>query len=810
MKKLTIAICLLSAASMGMQARTLTPQEALERVTNTQVVNAMHKSASQIKSSLLVHEIATAGSPDMYIFATPGSDGYMIVGADDVAAPLIAYVDNGTFDLANIPDNMKWWLGEYAKEIEAARKSPAPLCSYDFDRKAINKPAIEPIVTTQWNQGSPYNNNCPTVNGNRTYTGCVATAMAQVMKYYNWPEHGTGSNSYTWNGNTLSQDFSTQTYRWSDMTDTYSSSSSEEAKSAVAELMYSCGISVNMSYSTSGSGTSSSYVETAMINNFGYSASTTTLISRDLFDLTAWQELIYRSIKDYGPVYYSGTNNTSGHAFVCDGYSSDGFFHFNWGWGGISDGYFLLTALDPTTQGIGGSSSGYNLSQQALVGCSPTSANKTFTTIICGTSDLDATYDSSTRKMVISGNFQNQMNESRKVNLGLRITNENNGEVQYVGAATNRNFGTKRYAVSYTITLPELADGTYMLKPVYNPNLDGEAEWTNINFGNGRSKLEIVISNGEVSITPADEVYDIYVDNVKLASPIYSGDRFALTGTVVNRNDEEYFGPLYTLFLNSSYTTIAICTSNQMMLSPKESREIKYVGYPYSGTVPAGTYYLGFATLRGNYLYAASDFIEVTVKAASSGGATIYSPSWSIANAESVNADNVTATGTVKSSSGYFADVLRVYIANTSGTWVTNFISDYIFVDPDNDAEFTIVGSLPDAKVGEKYTACLYGNSSWLGDYLDFYIGSTGVESVETDRDGFSINANSSYDSVEITGLSNISSVAVYSMDAMRQPVGVQTNATGAVIDMSNLGTGIYLIKVNAGGKSYTSKIIKR
>lgn len=186
-------------------------------------------------------------------------------------------------------------------------------------------------------------------------TGCVATAMAQVINYHKYPEKGIGSNSYTTttSGLSVSFNFGATTFDWDNMADIYSLSSTAEQKTAVATLMKACGVSVNMDYGTGASGAMSAFVPAALVNYFGYDKATA-YRERIWFSGQEWEDLVYNELATVGPVYYGGTTaRNEGHAFVCDGYRADGFFHINWGWGGQSNGYFRLSALDPSSHGIG-------------------------------------------------------------------------------------------------------------------------------------------------------------------------------------------------------------------------------------------------------------------------------------------------------------------------------------------------------------------------------------------------------------------------------------------------------------------------
>ena len=293
-----------------------------------------------------------------HIFQSNDGNGYVIISADDIAQPILGYSEHG--DVSVMPENMRWWLNEYNREIQWAIEQGATQTEEtkaEWD-KLLKSPQttnatviVSPLIKTSWSQGTYYNAQCPydSSKGKRCLTGCVATAMAQIMKYWNHPKQGRGENSYindTYGRQTA--DFANTTYQWSSMPNNLTSSSTTTQKNAVSTLMYHCGVAVEMNYGVDRSGARSSMVEWAMKENFWYSDECR-LLYKDDYTNSEWQEMLKAQLDAGRPLYYSGNdaNGQNGHAFVCDGYRSDNYFHFNWGWDS-SDGYFAITALKPT------------------------------------------------------------------------------------------------------------------------------------------------------------------------------------------------------------------------------------------------------------------------------------------------------------------------------------------------------------------------------------------------------------------------------------------------------------------------------
>lgn len=328
------------------------------------------------RSSELSDVSAEAGFGNVYVFTTESS--FVLVAADDRVQPILGYSLDGKFDTENIPDNMRAWVEDYSDAIcyainHQTRASDEVTQQWTELEMGVNSPRaevmVEPLIQTKWDQYSPYNLMCPS----GTVTGCVATAMAQVMKYWNYPSHGIGSHEYAWNEQTLRADFGATYYDWSNMADTYSSSSTTIQRQAVATLMYHCGVSVNMNYgpaSTGGSGAATSTVADALKIYFNYSSEIQYLYRSGYSD-EEWIAMLKAELNRDHPIQYNGKASKGGHSFVCDGYNSDDYFHFNWGWSGANDGYYSINSLNPGTGGAGSGDGVFNFNQGAIFGICP-------------------------------------------------------------------------------------------------------------------------------------------------------------------------------------------------------------------------------------------------------------------------------------------------------------------------------------------------------------------------------------------------------------------------------------------------------
>ena len=300
------------------------------------------------------------GQPCAYVF-NMGNEGFVIVAASDNVRPILGYSNEGPFDASNPYNGAMYMLHTYKNSIShAIEKNIAPTPDIEGMWKSLencgklsNKRAktVGPLVQTKWNQNSPYNLYAPAASGGpggRCYAGCVATAMSQVMRYWNHPAHGTGSHSYQCPGyGVLSANFGATNYDWDNMPLTLNGAN-ETQIDAVAKLMYHCGVAVDMGFEPNGSGANSQDVPVAMSSYFDYN--NCQYKRRDAYSLANWINLLKADFDLGRPVYYSGYDASStpiaGHAFVADGYNEDDFIHFNFGWSGSNDNWYAVDAID--------------------------------------------------------------------------------------------------------------------------------------------------------------------------------------------------------------------------------------------------------------------------------------------------------------------------------------------------------------------------------------------------------------------------------------------------------------------------------
>ena len=355
MKKLSLILSLLFATVFCTFAQTsMQVDETMAYKTAQAFANTKKAFKSQ--------DLKLISSDGMFVYNV-GEQGFVIISSNTVLPPVLGWSNQGAFpDMEDAPENFASWIRHYAEMIDFATTNgiqPEAKVQRLWDEAAQgifgtrNTTTVDPLVSTRWNQDCYYNEYCPETNGGwwwggpcgHCYAGCVATAMGQVMKYWDYPTTGFGSHSYVHSEyGEQSANFGATTYHWDQMPNEIWSTND-----AIATLLYHCGVSVNMNYSASGSGAQSADVETALRSYFGYCGAKYHMKSS--YQDEVWNAMLRAELDQSHPVYYSGANGDSGHAFVCDGYDDNDLFHFNFGWSGSGDAFYSTYDVNGFNQG---------------------------------------------------------------------------------------------------------------------------------------------------------------------------------------------------------------------------------------------------------------------------------------------------------------------------------------------------------------------------------------------------------------------------------------------------------------------------
>lgn len=591
-------------------AAPISPQEARD-----EAAEFLSSSSSSIRKMAPASSVLTLGytktdkngTPLFYIFND--SEGSVIVAADDKFPAILGYTDSGVFEESRIPENMKNWLDGYASQIEYfLPKLPDGYGQISNPLKAKRSPIV-PMLTTKWNQDEPYNLLCPVDKYGRAVTGCVATAYAQIMKFHQWPRKPVGSNGGV--------DFEGTTYNWRSMLDDYSQGSYTSSQAtAVATLMRQCGAAVNMKYSAWSSGAFTYDVTTALTKYFQYDPSLTMLF-KDYIPQSDWNNIVYEELAAGRPIYYSGHSNEGGHAFVCDGYSDNEYFHFNWGWGGYQDGYFLLSALNPAGGGIGSNEAGYTFNQTIIIGIKPgtDSSMPTQQGLLCSGGIYYASNNTlEVRNGSIGDVIYNPFGYVQKVELGIKITPENGGNPIYKSCSDpidlEPSYG---FTAIYLESLPSLTNGKYNITIVYRLPEQSQT-WIDVPIPMGRQDhVELEMRNGNPAYTNPGvnetTAAHLLFGKPEFAPSIAAGLPVSFKISVVNVGQQDYSDELGVTLMDkynefgASYSDIS-----RFLIPAGSSKEIEYT---FNESVPAGTYTLSINDMTEN-MYLSDYEVKVT------------------------------------------------------------------------------------------------------------------------------------------------------------------------------------------------------
>lgn len=445
-------------------------------------------SFSRAKSLNKILELKTLDALSVFGYS---NGGFVIVSNDDTNAPVLGYSDNKT-NLES-PDLM-WYLNAANQALQSRTASSTALES---------KEPIEPLLKTSWGQDTPYNNLCPTERENEKAiypTGCVATAMAQVMYYHQYPEKGTGNITYSFQDRILSADFNNTYYQWNLMTPTYKKGEySDESALAVATLMYQCGVSIKMQYNTGGSGAYSYNAATALRKNFGYHKNLQ-IHYRDYYTTKEWINKVYDELKTGRPIIYTGVDESNGgHCFVLDGFDQNNFVHVNWGWDGVNDGYYDIALLNPT-------GNKFSTGQTMLSGVDKPTANIEHHSEIVTDDNFKVTKLGSSKLLINDGKYANLSDQDFSGFLGIIL--EGNGKQYVLSSQENKSIPNLYYLTkpsSNLYVLPiDLADGIYR---VYAASKDDkDKNWNPVHFAEGNNNSYILEkSNKTISLTPVTD-----------------------------------------------------------------------------------------------------------------------------------------------------------------------------------------------------------------------------------------------------------------------------------------------------------------
>lgn len=701
MKPFVITAALAAMCALGASAEVLTPAQALARLDSQSTPAAVRRAPALRQSVPALTVNDPEGQPALYVMGNS-----VILSADSEAMPLIGIADS-QFDPANVPPAMREMLDGYADEIGQLRAGLTAAVA--APSRAADLAAVEPLCPTIWDQGAPYNAFCPDIDGVQAPTGCVATAIAQVLYTYKYPERLTSDISYAKGDKTYKLTAAEcGDFGWSDMKQTYGAA---DDATPVARLMQACGYAASMNYGAQVSGANMTVLLSGLLNYFDYDR-TMRMENRDWYTLDQWQQIIWDELAQGYPVCYSGSAPSGGsHAFVVDGYKSDGYFHLNWGWGGQGNGYFLLSALNPSSQGIGGYAGGYNRAQQAILGIR--TGHNTPASEIEPVMEIADSYNMEDgnlgAKVRFSGGFRNpSMKLTVAATLRFKFAPVGGGQTYY--ANTNVSVAEHDYfrgAMTGTIevTLPsEMADGKYDVSPMtYVPSIDRDYP-TRIS---PTQVLQCTVSGGTAKFSKLTA--DVKAERVEVLSPLVPGFTFKARFTAVNSSDIPFSNTLKIRLQDADGNILADADGNAYMTTQSvyiEGNSSLIVDVEQQGTTfksaKAGTYYL---VVCDNNEIPISTPLEVEVRyGAQPGVLECTGVRFTSRSKTNVRVElDLKCLPDAYGATTYYAGPVQ-YTLSGAGTSSDPVTSESVFIEMNNTVTVELALSVPLGTVGETYT----------------------------------------------------------------------------------------------------------
>lgn len=833
MKTRFILILACIATSFSMLAKQVSADEALARFKSD--VNAPSAVKATKGKHIAVAKTIYSADKSEALYLYRSGNTMLVLPADDRVMPLLGYYDVSSVVDGQMPQQLQWWLNEYARQI--AYIQTLPETEYKAQARTSDFEPIEPLVKAKWDQGTPYNLKCPTVNDNLCYTGCVATAGAQALNYFKYPQKATGTIRYkdSKTGVERSMDFEEESFDWDNMLDNYGEDYTEKQANAVAYLMKACGYAAKSQYGEGSTSTWESIMLKSLIDNFGYSDKGQFLV-RDNYNSDTWENIIYQNLKNVGPVIYGGDNINYGHCFVCDGYSGNGFFHFNWGWSGYLDGYFQLSALNPygtNSHGVAGGIA-FSLNQDAVVNLTP-AGNRTIelpdelpltwrgnltaslsdTNTITLSHDNGDYYDNAISNLSAKySNFdiclaaynpttkQTTILDKTVFSFTQNIYGDDEGSYDNIKFAYGSNLG--------------LSEGTYTFYPV--GRISGTDDWKELQHPVYATNVCFVKVDSEGNIVKVDSGTGEFpdIDELKIESPLYMGKKFKYSLDLTSYSENDLIASYIPEFFiydtdKKSMVNIAEGEITITFLKPEDDIHLTFVsdmnvfeGYEnYTGVV--------YFTLKSCLNSQMNVYVTTNIDEIPTEKIELKADKFTVSQNEETP-ENLTFDFTVTSKSGYYFDSLYVYIEDQDENYVDQVSSDeeYCFV-----AGKTATGSVnynfTNYKPGEKYYAYLCyvaSDSFYWFDVVDFTMpgGIGGIDDISVNN-SVKIEANPSNECIIVTAQSDIAKVEGFALDGRIVNLNSEINGVSAKTELPG---GFTLVKVTLkDGTVSVAKVVR-
>ena len=725
MKKISLLLFLSVLCFDTVFANPVEPEKALETANNFWEQQIKETETLILKSP---RKLSKAGNriklqeknPQYYICTPESGKGFVIVAGEDMLSPIVGYSTEGFNENSEMPTTLIEWLNEYSMYVDDVRSGKA---KHVKKETRAGKTAIAPMLKTTWNQLTPYNNLCPEINGQKTPTGCVATAMAQIMKFHEWPKKPL--KDIVWHNNITNKEetinITAHTYKWDKMLDNYRNGYTQEQADAVAQLMVDIGKAASSNYSLQGTGSGDAYAVNAFVNVFDYSKAVKT-VKRTFCTEDEYISIIRENLAAKKPVMYVGTgiNYEGGHAFVCDGIDENDMLHIDWGWDGVYNGYFDMTYMAPDGIGTGGGSGAYNVAQTIIVNISPSAAgdiNNAAPTVYKTTIyepettieryNYTTPFVNNTAKLRVGIFFLNLSHSSLNIELALGIE-ENNDTYRILNGTTVKeslmfNHYTGYYFDFEIYTKDKSSNfyfekGTHKLRVLYK-NKDGNF----VKMDGDQNRLMLDVSDSSAKVYKA--LPDINVSEINIPADAKNiGRNIKFTAKFINKNSYNstiIIAPVINTTLSNGSVVHDTLKSSAQIMEVFDSRDIfvefntkEYFKHPGNCNITfaynLSNYYESEYVYKSAIAESVSGSSETfTIKEETGGGIPVVTNLTvsNIMNGEKINI-STTITNKTNKNNNYYG-TLALAIRNTQSDEIYTLIEpEYVVLEKDKSITF--------------------------------------------------------------------------------------------------------------------------
>ena len=595
-------------------AAPITPRQALQKAKS---FAGAHHHNTNIRLKKAYTSLKSGEEANYYIYNIGHDEGFVVVSGSDQTDMILGYTDHGTFDYEQMPENMRAWLSSYDSEVSVmSHQANMPLKV----SQAHPADVIQPLISTTWAQDFPYNSKCPKVDGVYCKTGCTATALAQVMRYHQYPTGKTTKiPSYTTSTLKIQMpELAATTFDWSKMPDILTEDSPQAEKDEVAKLMLYCGQATDMNYTPSGSGAYTYKIPDRLPQYFGY-PKTMHYLYRESYNEAEWDSLLVRELLNNRPVIYTAyTNLGQGHTFICDGYDGNGLYHINWGWNGVGNGYFRISVAHATDENLNEEIKNYHLSmrQTALVGLksagedeyvAPEDYYRAYSrpSLKNGRSYSRTSSDTDFSDITFKQSFVNTSSSSKRLSHGVGLFDEAGLLVSVLSSSTaNLSAGSsKNYEASDLSFGNGISEGHYTLKAVYKRSSSGS--WIPMS-GTDKNYLIVEINDTVMTLTPVPKA-DFQVNTLRM-----DGDFLTID---MDNADEDFFGAIYLRKQDPSTQSIVQVSNDNLYFDASSSTTFQlYINDEVDFDLHEDQFYLSVDEYDTQYFYSSLSETEANLE----------------------------------------------------------------------------------------------------------------------------------------------------------------------------------------------------